>query len=185
MGEDLEKRIDRLESRARIAEMCTEYGIACDFRDMEKLASLFTPDVIIRSVNGSMNAQGRDAAVAMFNEMFKVRGPAYHWTHDRIVRFDDGDPDRADGIILSHAETTPNGRASIAGLRYDDVYRRIDGCWYFAERVLSFLYYTPMVDYVSRLQNPKRVLAGAEWHEADFPESAPSWVKWHAEHLKG
>ncbi len=180
----LERRIDRLESRTVIAEMCTEYGIACDFRDMTKLASLFTPDVVIRSVNGSMNARGIDAAMAMFNTMFKVRGPAYHWTHDRIVTFDDSDPDRATGIVLSHAETTPNGKASIAGLRYHDVYQRIAGRWYFAERLLSFLYYVPMVDYVSRLQSRERVLAGSEWRSADYPESDPVWKGWHAEHMK-
>ncbi len=181
----LEQRIDRLESRALIAEMCTEYGIACDFRDMRKLASLFTPDVVIRSVNGSMNARGVDAAIAMFDEMFKVRGPAYHWTHDRIVTFDDADPDRAEGLVLSHAETTPNGKASIAGLRYHDVYRRIDGRWYFAERLLSFLYYVPMTEYVSRLGTRQRVLGGGEWRTADYPEGDAHWQAWHRQHLPG
>jgi ketosteroid isomerase-like protein len=179
---DLERRIDRLESRALIAELCTEYGIACDFRDIPKLASLFTPDVVIRSVNGSMNARGVAAAVDMFNTMFEVRGPAYHWTHDRIVKFDADDSDRAEGIVLSHAETTPNGKASIAGLRYHDNYRRIDGTWYFAQRVLSFLYYVPIVEYASRLQNPQRVLAGSDWRDADYPETDPAWITWHAEH---
>ncbi|NDZ17735.1 nuclear transport factor 2 family protein [Variovorax sp. WS11] len=179
---DLHQRIDRLESRALIAEICTEYGIACDFRDTDKLASLFIPEIVIRSVNGSMNARGIDATMAMFNEMFKIRGPAYHWTHDRIVKFDATDPDRAEGIVLSHAETTPNGKASIAGLRYQDVYRRTDGQWKFQERVLAFLYYVPMVDYVSRLRQPERVLAGNEWRAADYPESDPAWQAWHAAH---
>lgn len=181
--ENLERRIDQLESRALIAEMCTEYGIACDFRDVKKLASLFTEDVVIRSINGAMNATGIGAAMEMFNNMFKVRGPAYHWTHDRIIKFDETDPDRAVGIILSHAETTPNGKASIAGLRYNDIYRRIDGRWYFAERILSFLYYVPMTDYISRLHKTQRVLAGVEWHAADYPESDAAWIAWHAEHM--
>ncbi len=180
---NLEQRIDRLESRALIAEICTSYGIACDLRDIPTLASLFTPDVVIRAENGSMDAQGIDAAVEMFNAMFRVRGPAYHWTHDRIVHFDDADPDRAVGVVLSHAETTPNGRASIAGLRYDDVYRRRDGRWRFAERVLTFLYYVPMSDYVERLQRQDRVLAGTEWRAADFPEATETWQVWHREHL--
>jgi ketosteroid isomerase-like protein len=181
---DLERRIDQLESRALIAELCTEYGIACDFRDIAKLASLFTPDIVIRAVNGSINAQGVEAAVAMFNTMFKVRGPAYHWTHDRIVKFDPHDADRAEGIVLSHAETTPNGKASIAGLRYHDIYRRSGGKWYFAQRVLSFLYYVPIVEFAARLQNPQRVLAGSDWRAADYPESDPAWVGWHAEHKR-
>lgn len=180
----LEQRVDQLESRALIAELCTEYGIACDFRDMEKLASLFTPDVVIRSANGSMNARGVGDAIAMFNRMFEIRGPAYHWTHDRIVTFDPNDRDRAQGLVLSHAETTPNGQASLAGLRYHDVYRRIDGRWLFAERVLSFLYYVPLVEYVGRLQKPERVLAGTEWRSADYPEKDPTWISWHREYRK-
>jgi ketosteroid isomerase-like protein len=177
---DLDIRIDRLEARAALAELGTEYGIACDFRDMEKLASLFTPDVVIRSVNGSMNATGRDAAIDMFNRMFKIRGPAYHWTHDRIVHFDDKDRNRATGLVLSHAETTPNGTPSLAGLRYHDRYQRIDGRWYFAERVLSFLYYVPTAQYLDRLQNPDRVYANGTWIGADYPEADPVWRDWHA-----
>jgi ketosteroid isomerase-like protein len=182
--QNLERRIDKLESRALIAELCTEYGIACDFRDIAKLASLFTQDIVIRSANGSMDATGLNAAIAMFNRMFEIRGPAYHWTHDRIVKFDAQDPDRAEGIVLSHAETTPNGKASIAGLRYHDVYRREQGKWYFAQRLLSFLYYVPIVEYASRLQNPQRVLAGNDWRAADYPEADAAWIAWHAEHKR-
>jgi ketosteroid isomerase-like protein len=179
---DFEKRLDRVESRTAIVEMCTAYGIACDFRDMRKLASLFTDDVVIRSVNGSMNARGIDAAIAMFNRMFMIRGPAYHWTHDRIVIFDDADRDAAQGIILSHAETTPNGIPSLAGLRYHDRYRRIAGRWYFAERLLSFLYYVPLTEYVQRLPESARVSANGQWHAADYPESDAAWREWHAAH---
>jgi hypothetical protein len=180
--QDFEQRIDRLESRAAITEMCTRYGIACDFRDMSTLAGLFTNDVVIRSVNGSMNARGVSAAMDMFNNMFQVRGPAYHWTHDRIITFDAKDKDSAEGIVLSHAETTPNGKASIAGLRYNDRYRRIDARWYFSERVLSFLYYVPLTDYLSRLENPARVLVNGEWRAADYPEGDATWKEWHAQH---
>lgn len=181
--EDFEKRLDRVESRTAIVEMCTAYAIACDFRDMARLASLFTHDVIIRSVNGAMNARGIDAAMDMFKQMFLIRGPAFHWSHDRIVTFDPTDRDSAEGVILAHAETTPNGIPSIAGLRYDDRYRRIGGRWHFSERVLSFLYYVPMADYLQRLNKTERVLANHDWHAADYPETADVWKQWHAKHL--
>ena len=44
-----------------------------------------------------MRVVGRDAIEAMFIELFKVRGPAFHWTHDHQVTFDEDDPNRASG----------------------------------------------------------------------------------------
>ena len=39
---DLLARIDRLESRAAIAELCASYCIACDDQDLPSLRGLFT-----------------------------------------------------------------------------------------------------------------------------------------------
>ena len=96
--------------------------------------------------NGAMVAQGRDAIAAMFTETFKNRGPAFHWTHDVTVEIDRADPDRATGLVLSHAETSPDGVVSIAAMRYADDYRRgPDRKWRFAKRVIHFLYYVPAI----------------------------------------
>jgi hypothetical protein len=166
----LDHRIDRLESRALIAELCSAYCLACDDRDMAQLESLFTDDIHIRSMDGAMNARGKAEAIAMFNRLFLIRGPAFHWTHDRFVTFDEQDRDRAAGLLLAHAETTPNGIPSIAAIRYHDRYQRVGGHWLFAERLLSFLYYMPMAEFVG------------DWRKADFPESLESWQEWHRLH---
>jgi ketosteroid isomerase-like protein len=175
MALSLERRIDRLEARAEIAELCTNYCTACDDRDMALLESCFTEDVRLLSRDRLMDATGREAAMAMFRTMLGIRGPAFHWTHDRIIRFDDNDPDRASGLVLAHAETTPNGKASIAGIRYNDDYRREDGRWKFAVRTLSFLYYMEMADFVEHFPTRQRMGLGGVWREADFPESLPTW----------
>ena len=171
----LERRLDRLEARAEIAELCTNYCTACDDRDMALLESCFTEDVRLLSRDRLMDATGRAAAMAMFTRMLAIRGPAFHWTHDRIVRFDDADPDRATGLVLAHAETTPHGKASIAGIRYEDAYRREDGRWRFAARTLSFLYYMEMADFIAHFPTPERMGIGGAWRAADFPESLPTW----------
>ncbi|RYY33222.1 MAG: nuclear transport factor 2 family protein [Sphingomonadales bacterium] len=173
----LERRIDRLEARAAIAELGTSYCTACDDRDMALLESCFTEDVRMLSRDGQMDATGRGETIAMFDQMLSIRGPAFHWTHDRIVRFDDNDPDRATGLVLAHAETTPHGKASIAGIRYEDVYRREGGRWKFAARTLSFLYYMEMRDFVEHFPTEKRMGLGGEWRAADFPETLPTWPK--------
>jgi ketosteroid isomerase-like protein len=175
----LEQRIDRLESRAAIAELGSAYAVACDERDMDRLRSVFTQDAVVRSVNGLMNASGIEAIMDMFVTMFQIRGPAYHWTHDRFVWFSDSDANRATGQVLAHAETTLEGVPSLAALRYDDVYARRDGAWKFAERTLSFLYYFPMKDYLERMPSTERFYEKTGYRSADFPESLATWQEFY------
>ncbi len=177
------ERLDRIESRIAIRELLTAYCLACDDRDMEGLRSLFTADVRFRSPSVGMYADGVDDAIAMFNALFRIRGPGFHWTHDLILKFDPTDQDAATGVVLSHAETTPNGEASIAGIRYEDCYRRVGGTWKFSERVLKFLYYVPMREYVAHFPSRSRIgIKDGRWLEADVPETLETWKRWHAEH---
>src|SRR4051812_2277275 len=103
------RRIEQLEARAAIGELVSAYAVACDEHDMDRLIGLFTAEAVFDSPNGIMHAEGREAIGAMFVRMFRIRGPAYHWTHDRFVRFDESDPTKASGLVLSHAETSPDG----------------------------------------------------------------------------
>ena len=175
--EDVLTRIDRLESKEAIRELATAYAIACDEHDMPRLTSLFTEDACFDAPNGAMVAQGKRAIVAMFEETFKIRGPAFHWTHDVTVSLDDADPNRARGLVLSHAETTPNDVVSIAAMRYQDEYRREQGRWLFAKRVIHFLYYVPAAEYTRSLNQTDRVVMGGERHKADYPENLPAWIE--------
>jgi uncharacterized protein (TIGR02246 family) len=175
----LEDRIDRIESRIAIEELCMTYCIACDDRDMELLMGCFTPDVSIVATNGSMDAEGREDVMAMYDKLFQVRGPGFHWSHDRTIVIDDTNPDLATGSILAHAETCPAGRVSIAGIRYTDRYERHDGQWLFSRRVLDFVYYMPMSDYLERFPKRDRVLAPGGWTNSDVPEGTKGWLRWH------
>lgn len=171
----LEQRLDRVEARAAIADLITNYCTACDDHDMALLESCFTDDVQLWSPNREMDAIGRDAAMAMYADLLAIRGPAFHWTSNHIIRFDDASPHRATGLVLAHAETTPNGVASIAAIRYSDVYAREDGQWKFAERRLAFLYYLPLAEFVARFPQRQRVGFNDGWRDADYPEALPTW----------
>jgi uncharacterized protein (TIGR02246 family) len=181
--EQLKLQIDRLESRHEIAALATSYAIACDEHDMPRLVNLFTPDGSFGSHSGAMVADGRDAIEAMFIGLFKVRGPAFHWTHDHSVTFADNDPNRASGLVLSHAETCPDGIVSLAAMRYYDDYQRDDGVWRFKKRVISFLYYVPVTEYKTVLGERNRVSIGGERMPADYPESLPAWQTFHDTHV--
>src|SRR5262245_9848119 len=96
--EELRRRVDRLESRNEIDELVSAYAIACDEHDVPRLISLFTEDAELDSPSGVIVARGRAAIEQVFIGVFRSRGPAYHWTHDHFVRFDDGEPDVATGL---------------------------------------------------------------------------------------
>jgi uncharacterized protein (TIGR02246 family) len=180
--EQIRYRLDRLESKDAIRELATAYAIACDEHDMSRLTSLFTDDACFDAPNGSMVANGKQAIVTMFENTFKIRGPAFHWTHDITVQFDTNDPDIATGLVLSHAETTPNGVVSIAAMRYADQYRREQGKWLFAKRVIHFLYYVPAAEYTRGLSEENRVLIGDQRLTADYPERLPGWLAFIEQH---
>ncbi len=177
------RRVERLEARAEIGELVSAYAVACDEHDMDRLIALFTEAARFDSPSGLMQAEGSGAIRAMFVAMFRTRGPAYHWTHDRFVTFDDADPDRATGLVLSHAETSPDGRTSLAAMRYDDEYRRAAGRWLFARRTINFLYYVPAAEYANVFSSATRVHASRQRLTADYPETLASWTRFADDHL--
>ena len=177
---DLETRLARLEARSEISDLVTRYAIACDEHDIPHLESLFTKDACFDSPNGLMRATGRSEIIAMFCKVLAIRGPGYHWTHDHIIRFDQGAEDKASGLLLSHAETTPGGIQSLAAMKYGDEYRIEDGNWRFAKRTISFLYYVPASEYDGALTQANRVVAGDQRLPADYPESLPAWQAFDA-----
>ena len=81
-AEGLERRVRRLEDRIEIGELIARYGLVMDDRDIARMPTLFTPDVQVRSLDGVMNASGRDAVVEMFHRRIAAIGPSNHVTHD-------------------------------------------------------------------------------------------------------
>ena len=177
----LTRRIGALEDRLALRELVARYGIAVDDRDIDTLESLFTPDAVFRSQDGVMNARGRTAIIEQFHGRFAALKATNHVAHDIILDLDPVDPDRASGLVSSHAEVWRNGQALIAALRYRDQYRRHEGRWRFAERTLSFLYYLPVVEYAAGLGSRLRMRAYGDHRPADYPESLPSWRRYHDE----
>ena len=177
----LTRRIGALEDRLALRELVARYGIAVDDRDIDTLESLFTPDAIFRSQDGVMNAQGRAAIIEQFHGRFAALKATNHVAHDQLVELDTTDPDRASGLVSSHAEVWRNSQALIAALRYRDQYRRHAGRWCFAERTLSFLYYLPVGEYAAALGSRLRMRAYGDQRPADYPEGLPSWRRYHGE----
>ncbi len=181
----IKAQLDRLESRFAISDLITAYAIACDEHDMPRLTGLFTADAAFDSPSGAMVAHGRDAIEAMFIELFKIRGPAFHWTHDHTITIDANDADRASGLVLSHAETCPGQIVSLAAMRYNDDYRRENGRWMIARRVINFLYYVPVTEFASVLNERNRLTMRGQRLPADYPETLACWQDFHRRHVAG
>lgn len=171
-------RIRKLEDRCEIRELAGRYGFAIDDRNITELAQLFTPDAAFRSKDGVMQALGRDAVIEQFRGRFSVLGPSNHFTHDHLITLSQN-PDHATGIVSSHAEVWRNGQALLGALRYEDTYRRHEGRWCFADRLLSFLYYMPVTEYPQGLGSPLRQRAYGDQRPADYPEALESWRRYH------
>ncbi|MEO8176359.1 MAG: nuclear transport factor 2 family protein [Sphingomicrobium sp.] len=176
---DLAARIDRLEAESAIRALAARYCFAIDNHDLDAVADLFTADALVFSRDGVMDARGRDAVIAQYQQRFAVLGPSNHVSHDHWIRFGD-DPDRAEGLLSAHAELWRNETTMVTALRYDDVYRREQGVWRFAERALAFLYYVPLADYPEILGRRDRMRAYDQPAEADYPEQLPSWKDYRA-----
>lgn len=166
----IEQRLDRIESRFAIADLVSAYCVAYDDHDLPAMRALLTDDVSFRSRDRTLDITGADALVELFGRMFATRGISCHWTHDHVIRFDDADPDRATGLLIGHAEMTPNRVATLAAYRYQDIYVRADGAWKFAERELSFLYNLPLTDYLAQIPTAERVASPSGWRGADYPD---------------
>ena len=177
----LERRIRRLEDREAIAELIAHYCLVMDNRDLANMPDLFTPDVTIQSADGVMNTSGREAAVEMFRGRFRVLGPSNHFTHDRIITFDDADPDRATGLVLAHAEMNRKNQPMLAAIRYEDIYQRDAGRWKFRSRMLAFMYYVPTAEYLDAFGPGigKRNRAYDIAVAADWPEQLPTWREYY------
>lgn len=173
MGDTLEDRIRTLEDRAAIQELGIRYGWVMDERDAEGTRALFAPDASIRSKDGKMDAQGLDTILTMYEGRWSVLGPTNHFSHGQLIEFGD-DPDRATGLLFGHAEVVREGKAHQVALRYDDEYRRLDGRWVFASRVISYMYYAPIADLAEALESDGPVRVYGEAAPGDWPDALRS-----------
>ena len=165
---DIERRVRALEDKDEIAALAVRYGEVVDSHDAEALRALFTDDARFHSANGVMDGQGIDAVMQVLAGRWDVIKTSLHVSHGHVVELNDTDPNRATGTVFSHAEVVRNATPMISALRYDDVYRRVEGRWLFAERKLSFFYYVDAATYIDDLMSDTPVRADATPRPADL-----------------
>lgn len=170
-----ELRVARLEAESGIRRLVASYSFDIDDREMERIAALFTADACVKSADGVMNAQGREAIMSMYEGRFAALGPGAHYTHDHWIDLSGVDEGEARGRVTGHAELERHGQMMVCALRYDDLYKKSEIGWQFAERLIQFLYYVPVGEYEGILLTRNRNRAYAEPRPADYPEQLPQW----------
>lgn len=179
MTKPFEQRLAILEAKTEIAELLTRYCVAVDDRDMEALAGCFTHDGQLIGKDGREPGVGREAVMARYRARFHDLGPTCHWTHNHVIDVNTETMTDATGLVLSHAEIWRSGKAHVASLRYEDVYRFEDGAWRIASRTTGFFYYLPVAEYAEGLGDTLRMRAYGDRRPANFPEPLASWTSWN------
>jgi hypothetical protein len=170
VSNNVEARLRRLEDKDEIRELAISYGIYVDGRDAPRLRALFTDDARFRTANGVFDSQGGDNLVALLVGREDVAKASLHVQHGHVIDLDADNPDRATGMVYTHAEVVLHAKKmNVSALRYDDEYHRIDGQWRFAERCIKFFYRVNAANFVEEVTSDTPVQGGETLLAAELP----------------
>ena len=129
--------------RLAIRELVEVYAHCADRRDAKGQMSLFTPDthfVVFMNAKDptpSQELHSREALAPVFADLNKYDATTHFVGQSTIFTLTS---DRATGkaYCLAHHVTVDGGkrRLMLASLRYLDTFVKLDGAWFFSERIL-------------------------------------------------
>ena len=128
--------------RLAIRQLVDAYAHCADRRDADGQMALFTEDthfVVYMDGQGSEPTQvldGRGALAPVFEDLNRYQA-TMHFNGQSTVTLD-GDRATGESYTIAHHVFTDEGTRTmmVAWLRYLDVFAKLDGSWYFAERTL-------------------------------------------------
>jgi hypothetical protein len=128
--------------RLAIRELFDAYARCADTRDAEGQKGLFTTDTRFAvymdgpGTDPSYVLDGREALSPVFDDLNRYEA-TMHFNGQNTVALD-GNRATGDSYTIAHHVFTEDGarKMMVAWLRYLDVYVKLEGTWYFAEREL-------------------------------------------------
>ena len=125
------------DDRVEIRDLISRYNKAIDTGDADGYANTFAPDGQFIGIVGTFN--GRDelrvfAAAYSTEEQYAEFASAQHWVTNVVA-----DGDRSEATVFSHLQMVkplPDGGRILLVGHYDDIVRKIDGQWLFAQRIV-------------------------------------------------
>lgn len=166
----LEQRIRKLEDRAEIQDLAAAYFRATDDDDFDVLAACFTSDARF-SASGFDGGKGREGVLAFLRSARSAMQQTVHTPN--YVHIDFQGNDAALGLVMAHVEIGIGGTTVFGAVRYSDEYRREDGAWRIASRVMRTIHAGPWSEAGTSLTDPLNVRwPGTEPGPSDFPRKA-------------
>jgi ketosteroid isomerase-like protein len=129
--------------RLAIRELVDAYAHRADRRDAEGQMSLFTEDthfVVFMNAKDprpSQELHSRKALAPVFADLNKYDATT-HFVGQSTIHILEADNASGETYCLAHhvSATSEGRRLMVASLRYHDTFRKIEGYWFFAERLL-------------------------------------------------
>lgn len=164
--EDLNARIDRIESYQAIQQLPIRYALAIDGRDIDGWVNLFIEDV-----NCGRYGTGREALKSFIGPTVQHFYRSIHYICGHRIEFIDAD--HAEGKVYCRAEHESGEDWVVMGICYFDTYERRDGEWFFVRRKEQHWY---AADELERPSGPNF----SNWPGNDIPDPAlpqafPTW----------
>jgi hypothetical protein len=141
---DVHAEVTPAEAADRLAlrELFDAYAHCADRRDAEGQKALFTDDTVfaVYMDGGGSEAtyvlHGREALTPVFDDLNRYEVTTHFNGQSTVIL--DGDRATGESYTIAHHLWTEDRtrKVMIASLRYLDVFTKLDGAWYFAERKL-------------------------------------------------
>lgn len=146
--ESLAARLAELEAKDAIRELKARYCRALDLRRVEDLRDTLLPEGAIIAYEGFPTFEGRDAFVAVFEQM--GCSPGVHDIHhalNPVIELIGENEAKAHWSLHFKSIIMAQRTIITMGVEYDDRYVRQDGRWWIAEtRTTRPFYLTEVVD---------------------------------------
>ena len=128
--------------RLALRELFDAYAHCADRRDAAGQKALFTPDTRFavymdgEGTEPTYVLEGREALTPVFADLNRYEATTHFNGQSRVSI--DGDRATGESYTIAHHVFTEEGvrKIMVASLRYLDIFAKIDGDWYFAERDL-------------------------------------------------
>lgn len=139
----LEQRIDALESRNAVVELCASYNRGVDSYDEDLWMSVWHEDASYNIGDTFGNHTGTEQIWAILHTLREYFHEMHHYATNIVVTVDG---DRASALVDADVTATDRaGRAMMLAASYVDRFERRDGRWGFTVRDVT-LHFAALVD---------------------------------------
>jgi gamma-hexachlorocyclohexane dehydrochlorinase len=145
MTTEIEKRLDRLESRLAMLDLVSDYCLGFDKRDFERFMTIWWQDATWEIGPPFGNFQGHDGIThAVKGILWPAWLQSTHYTTNlRVVH--EG-PNLCHGICDVYCiGTTSDGQAQTVAATYTDRFERRGGVWKIALRHVKMHHFSPLI----------------------------------------